>query len=186
LFRVILHHLLSLERKRSCMKVLVAEDDMYAADLYKAALNDRGHEAIITYDGLQCLEVYAKAKDENLQSGTRPFDAIILDFNMPRVNGLQVAKKILSIDPVERIIFASGYVVESLSKSVSELGRVVELVQKPFDMETFLDLVEDVAVAKELEKLNVNVEEIKNMHPTHEQLKDLLLGLQKIQKGRAL
>jgi CheY-like chemotaxis protein len=168
------------------MKVLVAEDDIAAANLYEEALSQRGHEVIVTHDGLQCLETYAKIKSENSDPDRCPFDAIILDYAMPRINGLQAAKKILSVDPRERIIFASAYVIDTLSNSVSELGRVVELVQKPFEMDAFVDLIEDVGVTKELEKLNVNVKEIKSMQPTHQQLKDLLSGLKKIQKGRAL
>lgn len=168
------------------MKVLVAEDDVAAADLYKAALDQRGHETVLAYNGVECLETYAKAMQENSDPRKGPFDAIILDYNMPGINGLQAAKKILSINARERIIFASAYVIDTLSNSVSQLGKVVELVQKPFEMDAFMDLVEDVGVTQELEKLNVNVKGIKNIHPTHEQLKDLLLGLQKIQKGKGL
>ena len=110
----------------------------------------------------------------------------MLDYSLPIVNGLQVAKRILSMNPKERIVFASGYVVDTLTKSVSELGRIVELVQKPFEMDGFIDLLEDVAVTRELEELNVDVRRIKDMNPSPEQLRDLLRGLKKIQKGKAL
>jgi len=168
------------------MKVLIAEDEPSVAGLYEMALSDRGHEAMITSNGSECLQTYTKAPAGNPNAEFRKFDAIVLDFNLPSLNGMQVAKSILSINPKERIVFASGYVVDTLTKSVAELGRVVELVQKPFEMEGFIDMLEDVAVTRELEELNVDVKKIKDMHPSPEQLRDLLHGLKKIQKGRSL
>jgi CheY-like chemotaxis protein len=168
------------------MKVLIAEDEPSVADLYKISLADRGHEVLITSDGSECLETYDNATVTNSNPEARKFDAIVLDYSLPIVNGLQVAKKILSANPKERIVFASGYVVDTLTKSVSELGRIVELVQKPFEMDGFIDLLEDVAVTRELEELNVDVKRIKDMNPSPEQLRDLLHGLKKIQKGKAL
>jgi len=168
------------------MKVLIAEDEASVADLYKISLADRGHEVLVTTDGSECLETYAKATVRNSNPEAGKFDAIVLDYSLPIVNGLQVAKRILSMNPKERIVFASGYVVDTLAKSVSELGRIVELVQKPFEMDGFIDLLEDVAVTRELEELNVDVRKIKDMNPSPEQLRDLLHGLKKIQKGKAL
>ena len=45
-----------------------------------------------------------------------PFDAVILDYRMPRKDGLEVAKEILELNPRQRIIFASAY-VKKLSKT---------------------------------------------------------------------
>lgn len=168
------------------LKVLIAEDEPSVANLYEAALAERGHEVLLTNDGRECLETYASAPFETSNQEKRKFDAIVLDYALPNMNGLQVAKNILSINPKERIVFASSYVVDTLTKSVSELGKIVELVQKPFEMEGFIDLLEDVAVTRELQDLNVDVDRIREMNPSPEQLRDLLHGLKKIQKGRAL
>lgn len=175
------------------MKVLIAEDDPHTASLYQVALGDRGHEALLTSDGKECIEAYAKAIYENLDNGSSkngtsvsPFNAIVLDYRLPKMNGLEVAKQILSINPKERIIFASAHVVNTLSHSISELGKVVELVQKPFEMDPFVDLLEDLNITKGLEELNVDVKRISELRPTREQLRDLLEGLRRIQKGRVL
>lgn len=173
------------------MKVLIAEDDPNAASLYEMALADRGHEAMLTRDGKECIEMYLKAVSERLDDNldarsVSPFNAVILDYRMPKMNGLDVAKEILSINPRERIIFASAHVIDTLSQSISELGKVVELLQKPFEMDSFVDLLEDINITKGLEELNVDVKSIKELKPTREQLKDLLDGLRKIQKGRVL
>jgi FixJ family two-component response regulator len=36
----------------------------------------------------------------------QPYGAVILDYKMPKVNGIDVEKEILSVNPRQRIIFA--------------------------------------------------------------------------------
>jgi CheY-like chemotaxis protein len=179
---------------RTSLKVLVAEDDVNIANLYQIALGSRGHEVVLTNDGKECLDAYLKdvsrSAVNHLENVNRnilsPFSAIVLDYRMPKMNGLEAARQILSINPKERIVFASAHVIDTLADSISGLGRVVELIQKPFEMDAFVDLIEDVGITKELEDLNVNVKRIMDINPTREQLRDLLEGLRRIQKGRVL
>jgi CheY-like chemotaxis protein len=116
-----------------------------------------------------------------------PFDAVILDYKMPRKDGLEVAKHILAANPAQRIIFASAYVKETLRESVRELRQVIELVQKPFLPQVLVDIVEDSEAYPELKKLFVNVSkmtEIDFENPTPDQIRGIFEGLKKIQRGR--
>ncbi|HJT47015.1 MAG TPA: response regulator, partial [Nitrososphaeraceae archaeon] len=101
------------------MNVLVAEDEKDISTLYKVALEERGHRVTITNDGDECLQVYHRelqnvTLNTNPSARIQPFDAVILDYKMPKINGMQVAKEILAINPHQRIIFASAYVKETL------------------------------------------------------------------------
>ncbi|HEU4446591.1 MAG TPA: response regulator [Nitrososphaeraceae archaeon] len=116
-----------------------------------------------------------------------PFDAVVLDYRMPKKDGLAVAKEILALNPSQRIIFASAYVKETLRESVKELRQVVELMQKPFLPEALVDVVEDTEAYPELKKLFVNVRKMSEIdfeNPTPNQIRDIFEGLKKIQKGR--
>lgn len=174
------------------MKILIAEDEPDIAMQYELALKDRKHDVIITNDGEQCLEAFYHELEKDEPARNRkmmkrpPFDAVILDYRMPKKDGIEVAKEILAIEPKQRILFASAYVLETLVDSVKTLQQVVELIQKPFELDPFVDLIEDKGIYSELEKLNVNAKEIKDLNPTHQQVQDLLEGLKKLQKGRAL
>jgi CheY-like chemotaxis protein len=123
----------------------------------------------------------------SLTLSSPPYDAVVLDYRMPKKDGLQVAKEILESNPSQRIIFASAYVKETLRESVKELRQVVELMQKPFLPEALVDVVEDTEAYPELKKLFVNVRKMTESdfeNPSPDQIKDILEGLKRIQKGR--
>jgi DNA-binding NtrC family response regulator len=123
---------------------------------------------------------------------TSPFDVVVLDYKMPGKDGMEVAKEILTINPGQRIIFASAYVKETLENSVKELKRVVELLQKPFEIQAFIDTIEDKQVYEELKKIMINIRAIDDNNTSSEQdsassrerIRDLFECLRKIQKNR--
>jgi CheY-like chemotaxis protein len=122
-----------------------------------------------------------------LLAPSSPFDVVVLDYRMPKKDGLEVAKEILAVNPSQRIIFASAFVKETLRESVRELRQVVELMQKPFLPEALVDVVEDTEAYPELKKLFVNVSKMSEIdfeNPTPDQIRDIFEGLKKIQKGR--
>jgi DNA-binding response OmpR family regulator len=72
------------------MRVLIAEDDRAICDIYRIALQARGHEVVLSHDGRQCLEAY--------KASEKPFDAVVLDYRMPELDGLETAKEMLKIN----------------------------------------------------------------------------------------
>jgi CheY-like chemotaxis protein len=193
------------------MKILIAEDEQDIAFLYKEALEERNHAVVLAKNGMECLDIYkqeiikysiAKEQDEdsyNIQKKDEKsefhndscvFDVVIIDYKMPIIDGLQAAKEILNINPHQRIIFASAYVKESLQDSIRELKQVVELLQKPFDIDTLVDQIEDKEVYEGLKVLTANIldacrhkEDLKDIDPTDEQIEKIFGALRKIQKG---
>ena len=172
------------------MQVLIAEDDLDIATLYKKALERRRHDVAITSNGEDCLKMYLDAlnyvtfgvslpsssfaeipatrMDRTFSSSgssehrsvnkSAPYDVVILDYNMPLINGMDVAKEILAINSHQRIIFASAYVKETLENSIKELKQVVELMQKPFSLSKLVDIVEDKEVYEDLRALNIDID----------------------------
>ena len=168
--------------------MLIAEDEKDIARLYKMALEKRRHEVLVAYNGEDCLKIYHEVS-QRVRSRTyltvniqQPFDAVMLDYRMPKINGIEVAKEILAVNPHQRIIFASAYVKETLTDSIKELKQVVELMQKPFGERALIETIEDKNIYEQLQKLNVDLDIIKAVNPTHEQIVDLLERLQRIQK----
>jgi CheY-like chemotaxis protein len=196
------------------MKILIAEDESDISHTYRVALESRNHDVNIANDGITCLRIYreelANRKPTNTDKSikynnsaqdspaltTSPFDVVVLDYKMPGKDGMEVAKEILTINPDQRIIFASAYVKETLENSVKELKRVVELMQKPFEIQAFIDTIEDKQVYEELKKIMINIRAIdhdnspsseqgsSDSSASREQMRDLFECLRKIQKNR--
>ncbi|MDQ6724176.1 MAG: response regulator [Thermoproteota archaeon] len=176
------------------MKVLIAEDDSDIALTYKKGLNVKNYDVTITSNGEDCLKIYNEElhkitfdRSSNQScyyslANTPPFDIVLLDYLMPHINGLDVAKEILSINPHQRIIFASAYVKDTLEESIKCLKHDVELIQKPFTLNELINVLEDDKLYAELQKLNVDTEIIKAVSPTHEQIMDLLEKVRHTQK----
>jgi CheY-like chemotaxis protein len=98
------------------MEILVAEDDPDIVFMYRKLLENRGHIITVTNDGEQYLDVYhhkstkMKAlRNQNGEGQVSPFDAVILDHKMPKMDGLQVAREIVSIHPLQKIIIVSAF-----------------------------------------------------------------------------
>lgn len=189
-----------MELEKGAMEILIAEDEPDIGMQYEIALKANGHTVILTTDGQSCVDEYKKAHENHLQHrpssslslqpGSQklpwslPFDVVVLDYHMPIKDGLQAAKEILALNPNQRIIFASAYVRETLQDSVKQLQRVVELLQKPFELQHLIDTIEDKQIFEELQKLNAKIEALKRYNPTHDQLTDLVSALRIIMKER--
>ena len=160
------------------MKILIAEDEPEIWKPYKVELEARGHSVVITEDGKSCLKEYEK------ESENKPFEVVVLDYRMPKLDGIEVAREILKLNRKQRIIFASAYVKETLEDSVKQLKQVVELIQKPFEADVLADTIEDQEAYFGLKSLMKNIRGFDFDQPSHEQIRDLFDGLRRIQKGR--
>jgi CheY-like chemotaxis protein len=169
------------------MRILVAEADSGVAKQYKLRLGDRGHIVIVTASGKDCLKTYnEKLQDIKLHSDpidhVQPFDVVILNHKIPKLKGLEVAKKILAVNPTQRIIFASAYPKDILKDCLQQLKQSVEVLNKPFSKQALIDSVEDKYIYSALKELNVNIDDIKNANFRHEQLKEMLRILKKARR----
>ncbi|MCI0559410.1 MAG: response regulator [Nitrososphaera sp.] len=163
------------------MKILIAEDEPLIAQQYQVILQARGHDVRIIDNGLDFLEAYRTALGEaNKQRRSFdkiPFDVVILDYRMPKKNGLETARETIKLCPDQRIIFASAFVRETLREATKGLHQVVELLQKPFDLSYLVEVVEDTDVYNQLVKLNDKVKQLEARNPTHAELVELSRSL---------
>lgn len=124
------------------LKILVAEDNVFTATQYTKILEKNGHQVLVARDGLECLEAYEMALSEFDLLDKNPFDVVLLDNNMPKKSGVEVAKEILDKRPNQRIIFASAYDINSLIKTPGTIPKSVEILEKPFSLNTMVDRVQ--------------------------------------------
>jgi CheY-like chemotaxis protein len=154
------------------LKILVAEDEQAIAHMYKLALEGRKHEVTVVSDGDACVGTYETSRQQAKNDDDRPFDVVLLDHRMPRRDGIEVAKKILAADPGQRIIFASAYSKDILFDSVKRLKKVSEIIQKPFDLDELVSMIENREAYGRLEKLNEEIGQMADSDLTRERIMD--------------
>ncbi|HJT33083.1 MAG TPA: response regulator [Pirellulales bacterium] len=65
--------------------VLLAEDTRANQHFFRTVLEDRGHTVVVAANGQEAIETFAS------RSGQRPFDVVLLDLEMPVMDGRQAA-----------------------------------------------------------------------------------------------
>jgi two-component system cell cycle response regulator CpdR len=133
------------------LQILVAEDEQVIADSYRLFLESRKHKVLVCYDGEQCLKTFNEHIKSEQSSSKRspssktvssPFDLIILDYRMPKRNGVEVAEQILSKVPNQRILLATAYSHELAGLEVLKSSPNIEMINKPFEFEVLAGVVE--------------------------------------------
>lgn len=115
------------------MRVLVVEDTPDLREMMRDVLQEEGFEVVTAMDGADALESLEE------DGG---FDAVVLDHEMPRLNGLELLSLLRSRGRRVPVVLCSG----SLSLTPEECARldIGPVVPKPF---TTLFLVEAIRAA---------------------------------------
>jgi CheY-like chemotaxis protein len=125
------------------LNILVAEDNAFTATQYTRALEKNGHRVTLAKDGQECIELYSKeCQKSEFDSLESPFDVVLLDNNMPKKSGVELAKEILDKNPKQRIIFASAYDINTLLKAPGRIPESVEILEKPFALSTLVNKIQ--------------------------------------------
>jgi DNA-binding NtrC family response regulator len=113
-------------RTINILKILVIEDEVTFAELYRIFLVSKGHTVTAAFDGQQGMDAYFR---------NRPFDLVITDYRMPKKDGSIIIKEILSVDPDQEIILATAYNIEKENLANNFNTANIKILKKPFDFE---------------------------------------------------
>ncbi len=109
--------------------VLVVDDDAMIVDLLETALEDEGYLVLATV-GADALPL---ARDQ------QP-DVILLDINMPGMDGVEVSRRLRSDPATERIPIIVMSAQDRL-RATGPLMAVNDRLPKPFDIRTLYEKV---------------------------------------------
>ncbi len=104
-------------------RILVVDDEPVVSNTARLLLERAGHLVSVAFGGEEALGI--------LSAGPRDFSLVLLDLNMPGMNGEQTLARIRDIDPDLPVIICSGYSERELRQRFE--GRPVSgYLQKPF------------------------------------------------------
>ena len=105
------------------MKILVVEDNPGLRELVTEILTVWGHYVHAVGDGEEAVRHLDKHASET--------ELFVTDFQMPRMNGIELVRHIKSLEPRIRIIMMSGDDPDKIRTAAREAGADA-FIRKPF------------------------------------------------------
>jgi len=111
-------------------RILLAEDDESMRGFLVRALEKAGHDVIAFANG---EEAYERLKSE-------PFTLLLTDIVMPKMDGIELARRASELDPELKIMFITGFAAVILNNDIAA-PKDARVLSKPFHLK---DLVREV------------------------------------------
>jgi DNA-binding response OmpR family regulator len=104
-------------------RILVIDDNPNVVDILDRSLREEGYGVLS-----------ALTSDEGLKLAilSRP-ELVLLDIALPGTNGIELLKRIRSINPTTRVIMVTGNTDSAVAREAIELGALA-YIDKPFDL----------------------------------------------------
>jgi two-component system, NtrC family, response regulator AtoC len=106
-------------------RILVVDDEVKMRRLLEMALKNMGHEVVQAGDGEEALACLGEA----------PFDLIMTDLNMPRMNGIQLLRNLRERGEEVPVIVLTAFGTIETAVEAMKLGAA-DYIIRPFEMET--------------------------------------------------
>ncbi len=154
------------------LKVLFADDETNLQELIAAEVPRMGHRVTVCPDGLTAVAALQK----------NSFDCIIVDLDMPGLNGIQVIEKTKAVSPETEAIVLTGKSSTETAVSALRLGAF-DYLQKPCKLMDLRNLLNRVSEKLEMKRKNFALQRrLKRVEGTPK-----MIGQQKnMQRVRAL
>ncbi len=112
-------------------KILVVDDATFVRMKYVKSLVDNGYEVVEAANGVEALEKYRECEP----------DGVLLDINMPLMDGLVTLHEIMSMNPEARVAMVTCIGSQSIVLTALKTGAR-DFVTKPTDSEGLLATVQ--------------------------------------------
>src|ERR1700733_4394466 len=125
--------------RRACManldegrKVVVVDDEKITSNTLTVIFGNYGYQTRAAYSAEEAIDVIAEWQP----------DLALLDVNLPRMNGIDLAIALKTSAPNCRVLLFSGYPnTDDLLHAAAEAGHVFEIISKPVHPTLLLNAV---------------------------------------------
>jgi len=123
-----------LDSNENRLKILAIDDEESVLKVLRMMLEHDGYNVITALGGIKGVEVYAQEDD---------FSLVIIDLTMPDLSGAETLKRILKINPSQKVMIASGFDVSESAGEALKLGARY-FMEKPFDIDKLFEVVRNI------------------------------------------
>lgn len=125
---------------------MVADDNRDVNDVVSDVLHSYGYKVIQTFDGEETIKSFGE---------NRP-DLVLLDYQMPKMDGIDVLNKLKSIDKEALVIFMTGEGSEDVAVKAMKAGSV-DYITKPFSVPDIVHLANKLIKEHEIQLENIRL-----------------------------
>jgi two-component system cell cycle sensor histidine kinase/response regulator CckA len=119
-------------------RVLIVDDEDMLRELLTEQLTEAGYAVCEACNGAEAIEVLKRLQAEQVR-----VDAVVLDMNMPKMDGARAFAEIRALFPRMPILIATGYAEDEMVQKVVESGANGVLV-KPYDAEALFEKLSEI------------------------------------------
>ncbi len=113
--------------------ILIVDDEVIVHTMLREFLEDGGYRTMVALNGEEAIKV--------LTEHCREVDLVILDMNMPVMDGKEAFVRMKEIKPELKVIISSGYTLNETSREILAQGAH-GFIQKPFCLEDLTKVIQ--------------------------------------------
>ncbi len=113
-------------------RILVVDDEKMLLILSGEMLREAGYEVVTAQSGFECLDLF--------RISPRQFDLVLLDLNMPLMNGEETFQRLRALRPDVRVMVCTGCVQQERLQHMLDAG-LCGFIQKPLGAHEYLAAV---------------------------------------------
>ena len=113
-------------------RALCIDDDAPIREMLKDLLGEVGFEVTTVSDGAEGLKAFK----------SHPFDLVVTDLLVPKLDGIRLAEEIRKLDPTAKIVVITA-ITHSLSKEL-DAAPIDGYFSKPLHLKSFLARIKEL------------------------------------------
>lgn len=115
-------------------RILLSDDDAAFRSVLAECLSRRGYDVIATGDGREAIEAW--------EEGLGQFHLCLVDFHMPRANGIEVIRHVLATPAANpACVLMSAELTEAI-RAEAEAAHAYRVLTKPLRIKTLWDVIQ--------------------------------------------
>ncbi|MDH5543982.1 MAG: response regulator [Gammaproteobacteria bacterium] len=115
------------------LKILAVEDIAVNRFLLKEILQNEGARIVEAENGVEAIKLFVQGEAEDI-------DIVLMDIQMPELDGFECTRQILRIKPEQTIIGLTAYALPEEKRRCVEAG-MVDRVSKPYQIEEIISAI---------------------------------------------
>ncbi len=125
------------------MRILLADDDTSLRRVLEFKLSKRGFDVVSAADGRRAVGILEES----------PIDLLISDIRMPKIDGIELLERAISLRPGIKVILITAYATISQAVQAVKLGAF-DYITKPFEDEELFVAIDKALKFDTLEREN--------------------------------